>query len=172
MDTQGQSATCGETVILETFSTAKTLPSAGSANDTSATFQGPGPLQGVLAVASVPKVDSWLHDISPPRCNNPPSAIRLDQPAVLPPTQAMKSTTTGHERPLRGPIPTGPRSTYANVLAGNSRSIDANRSVAFSGPGPQPLRGIPGFPGQQAPQSRAAPLGSGRLQNGKIGEHP
>ncbi|KAA6411802.1 MAG: NOT2 family [Lasallia pustulata] len=40
------------------------------------------------------------------------------------------------------------------------------------GPGPQPLRGIPGFPGQQAPQSRAAPLGSGRLQNGKIGNGP
>ena len=168
MDTQGQSAACNETVILESFSTAKTLPSARSANDTTATFQGPGPLKGILAVASVPKVDSWLHDMSPRRCNNPPPAIRLDQPAVLPPTQAMKSTTSGHEPPLRGQPPTGPRSTYATVLAGKSRFIDANISVAVSGPGPQPLRGIPGFPGQQAPQSRAAPLGS-RLQNGKIG---
>lgn len=36
------------------------------------------------------------------------------------------------------------------------------------GPGPQPLRGIPGFPGQP-PQNRNAPLGAGRLQNGKLG---
>ncbi|MCJ1252549.1 hypothetical protein MMC24_000355 [Lignoscripta atroalba] len=38
--------------------------------------------------------------------------------------------------------------------------------------GPQPLRGLPGYPGQQAPQNRNTPLGSGRLQNGKLGNVP
>ena len=36
------------------------------------------------------------------------------------------------------------------------------------GPTGQPMRGLPGFPGQQPGQSRTTPLGSGRLQNGKI----
>ncbi|KZF25389.1 hypothetical protein L228DRAFT_244216 [Xylona heveae TC161] len=37
------------------------------------------------------------------------------------------------------------------------------------GPGPQPLRGIPGFPNQQPLPNRTAPLATGRLPNGKIG---
>ena len=37
------------------------------------------------------------------------------------------------------------------------------------GAGPQPLRGLSGFTAQQAAQNRNTPLGSGRLQNGKIG---
>lgn len=38
-----------------------------------------------------------------------------------------------------------------------------------SGPGPQPLRGMPGFPAQQQAQARNATLASTRLPNGKLG---
>ncbi|GIJ98608.1 hypothetical protein Aspvir_000726 [Aspergillus viridinutans] len=39
----------------------------------------------------------------------------------------------------------------------------------FSGPGPQPLRGMSGFPAQQQAQARNATLASARLPNGKLG---
>ena len=67
--------------------------------------------------------------------------------------------------------PTGPWSTYARVLVGNKRlpSASANERDRHIGPGPQPLRGIPGFPTQQPQQNRNAPLGAGRLPNGKLG---
>ncbi|GFF40745.1 general negative regulator of transcription subunit 2 [Aspergillus udagawae] len=38
-----------------------------------------------------------------------------------------------------------------------------------SGPGPQPLRGMSGFPAQQQAQARNATLASARLPNGKLG---
>ncbi|KAL1992126.1 hypothetical protein VTN49DRAFT_4158 [Thermomyces lanuginosus] len=38
------------------------------------------------------------------------------------------------------------------------------------GPGPQPLRGMSGFPGQQPAQARNATLASSRVPNGKIGQ--
>ncbi|KAJ5911969.1 uncharacterized protein N7473_001272 [Penicillium subrubescens] len=37
------------------------------------------------------------------------------------------------------------------------------------GPGPQPLRGMPGFPAQQQSQARNATLATARLPNGKLG---
>jgi CCR4-NOT transcription complex subunit 2 len=39
----------------------------------------------------------------------------------------------------------------------------------FLGPGPQPLRGMSGFPAQQQAQARNATLASARLPNGKLG---
>ncbi|KAJ5112533.1 hypothetical protein N7532_000578 [Penicillium argentinense] len=44
-----------------------------------------------------------------------------------------------------------------------------NRPVILSGPGPQPLRGMSGFPAQQQAQARNATFSSARLQNGKCG---
>ncbi|KAF4155704.1 hypothetical protein CNMCM6069_007681 [Aspergillus lentulus] len=41
-----------------------------------------------------------------------------------------------------------------------------------SGPGPQPLRGMSGFPAQQQAQARNATLASARLPNGKLGANP
>jgi hypothetical protein len=38
-----------------------------------------------------------------------------------------------------------------------------------TGPGPQPLRGMPGFPSQQQPQARNASMATSRLPNGKLG---
>lgn len=46
---------------------------------------------------------------------------------------------------------------------------DADVSGVPSGPGPQPLRGMPGFPAQQQAQARNATLASARLPNGKLG---
>ncbi|EED20619.1 NOT2 family protein [Talaromyces stipitatus ATCC 10500] len=39
------------------------------------------------------------------------------------------------------------------------------------GPGPQPLRGMPGFPSQQQAQARNASMATSRLPNGKIGSN-
>ena len=50
------------------------------------------------------------------------------------------------------------------------RNTAANHSIRIVGPAPQPLQ-FHRFPGQQAPQNRNTPLGSGRLQNAKIGPH-
>ena len=168
MDTNSQTTTEGDTPVVKALSTAGTLASAGNADCVSATVQDPGPLKRFWAVVSAPKVDSWLQDISQ-SCNDPLPGIRLDQPAILPRAQPEKSTTPSPDPAFRHQPPTGPRSTYATVLAGKNRPTHANISAGVLGPGPQPLRGIPGFPGQQAPQTRTAPLGSGRLQNGKIG---
>lgn len=46
-----------------------------------------------------------------------------------------------------------------------------NANVCFDpiGPGPQPLRGMSGFPAQQQVQARNATLASARLPNGKLG---
>lgn len=46
---------------------------------------------------------------------------------------------------------------------------DTDISSGYSGPGPQPLRGMSGFPAQQQAQARNATLASARLPNGKIG---
>lgn len=168
MDTHRESAACEDTITTEALSTAETLASAGSTNYVSTTVHGLEPLKSVVAVASVPKVDSWLQHISQPGKHATPGII-LDSSVILPPDQPGSPTTSSREPPFLRQPPTGPRSTYATVLAGKNRSTVANVPARFSGPGPQPLRGIPGFPGQQAPQARAAPLGSGRLPNGKIG---
>ena len=53
----------------------------------------------------------------------------------------------------------------------SQKAMTANHLIHKVGPAPQPLR-FPGFPSQQAPQNRNTPLGSGRLQNTKIGLHP
>lgn len=86
--------------------------------------------------------------------------------------QPRPSPDDAEYRPLRAP-PTGPWSTYARVLAGRRHPSTAlaNNSAIPTGPGPQPLRGIPGFPAQQQQQNRNGPLGGGggRLPNGKIG---
>lgn len=67
--------------------------------------------------------------------------------------------------------PTGPWSTYARILDGQRRrpATVANQNRENTGPGPQPLRGIPGFPTQPQPPNRNAPLGANRLPNGKLG---
>jgi len=67
--------------------------------------------------------------------------------------------------------PTGPWSTYARVLVGKKRpsATMTNEPGQRTGPGPQPLRGIHGFPGQQQQLNRNALLGAGRLPNGKLG---
>jgi len=49
---------------------------------------------------------------------------------------------------------------------------DADVFGGFSGPGPQPMRGMSGFPAQQQAQARNATLASARLPNGKIGAMP
>lgn len=46
---------------------------------------------------------------------------------------------------------------------------NADISGVSSGPGPQPLRGMSGFPAQQQAQARNATLASARLPNGKLG---
>lgn len=46
---------------------------------------------------------------------------------------------------------------------------DTDISSGYPGPGPQPLRGMSGFPAQQQAQARNATLASARLPNGKIG---
>lgn len=48
---------------------------------------------------------------------------------------------------------------------------DADVFESAPGPGPQPLRGMPGFPAQQQQQAQArnATLASARLPNGKLG---
>ena len=49
---------------------------------------------------------------------------------------------------------------------------DADVFGGSSGPGPQPMRGMSGFPAQQQAQARNATLASARLPNGKIGAMP
>lgn len=67
--------------------------------------------------------------------------------------------------------PIAPWSTYARLVVGQRRplAMTANQSRENTGPGPQPLRGIPGFPTQPQQQNRNAPLGASRLPNGKLG---
>lgn len=154
--------------MMEALSTAETLASAGSTKPAFATAHGRASRKVVWIKGSCPKIDSWLQDQTRP-CNQPTPGIVLDHPAISFPALGEKSTASSREPPFRCQPPAGPRSTYATVLAGKNRATDTNIHAGFSGPGPQPLRGIPGFPGQQAPQARAAPLGSGRLPNGKLG---
>ncbi|KAL1885690.1 transcriptional regulator [Paecilomyces lecythidis] len=63
--------------------------------------------------------------------------------------------------------------TWAKVVAASSEDPAprkrADSSVDNIGPGPQPLRGMSGFPAQQQAQARNATLASARLPNGKIG---
>lgn len=63
--------------------------------------------------------------------------------------------------------------TWAKVVAtsteDSSSERKADRSSDGTGPGPQPLRGMSGFPAQQQAQARNAALASTRLPNGKIG---
>ncbi|MCJ1299565.1 hypothetical protein MMC08_002357 [Hypocenomyce scalaris] len=168
MDTLGWKAACGEVVFNEASSTAETLVNGGSAHYIPFLDPGAGALKSALTETSIPIVNTWLQDISEPCIKPPPGFNRKGIPTQ--PSQNPKiPATTRQEIPLRRQAPTGPRSTYATVLSGKSKPTGANISAAGVGPGPQPLRGIPGFPGQQAPQNRTAPLGSGRLQNGKIG---
>lgn len=49
---------------------------------------------------------------------------------------------------------------------------DADVFGGSSGPGPQPMRGMSGFPAQQQAQARNATLASARLPNGKLGAIP
>lgn len=168
IDTLGQSASCGDITTMNALSPAETLASHGSVRYLSTIVQQPGPLKNVLTIGPIPTVDVWLQGISRPR-HDPPTDFRLNRPATVPLIQPEKNPTSSPESPFCRQPPTGARSTYARVLAGKTKLPNADISVGFSGPGPQPLRGIPGFPGQQAPQTRNAPLGSGRLQNGKIG---
>lgn len=49
---------------------------------------------------------------------------------------------------------------------------DADVFGGSSGPGPQPMRGMSGFPAQQQAQARNATLASARLPNGKLGAMP
>lgn len=79
------------------------------------------------------------------------------------------SSAGAQSQPPRAP--TGPWSTYARILDGQRRrpAIVANQNRENTGPGPQPLRGIPGFPTQPQPPNRNAPLGANRLPNGKLG---
>lgn len=168
MDNHGQSASSEDTTTLEALSTAETLASPGSTKSAFATAHGRASRKVVWIKGSCPKIDSWLQDQFRP-CNLPTPGIVLDQPIILVPALPKKSTSSSRGPPFRCQPPAGPRSTYATVLAGKNRATHANINAGFPGPGPQPLRGIPGFPGQQAPQARAAPLGSGRLPNGKLG---
>ena len=167
MDTLGWRAACGEVVFNEALSTAETLVNGGSPHYVPVLGPGAGALKSALAETSTPIVNTWLQDISEPCIKPPPGFNRKGIPTQ--PSQSPNiPATTRQVISLRRQAPTGPRSTYATVLAGKSKPTGANISAASVGPGPQPLRGIPGFPGQQAPQNRTAPLGSGRLQNGKI----
>lgn len=63
--------------------------------------------------------------------------------------------------------------TWATVVAtlkeDSSSERNANKPSDRTGPGPQPLRGMSGFPAQQQAQARNAALASTRLPNGKIG---
>jgi hypothetical protein len=60
--------------------------------------------------------------------------------------------------------------SYASVVVGETLgSEEADDSENAPGPGPQPLRGISGFPAQQASQTRNNPLSSARMPNGKLG---
>ena len=75
------------------------------------------------------------------------------------------------------PLVLGPGSskTWAKVVATPSPQSSPDRKannlcVATDiGPGPQPLRGMAGFPSQQQSQARNAALPSSRLPNGKLG---
>lgn len=49
---------------------------------------------------------------------------------------------------------------------------DADVFGGSLGPGPQPMRGMSGFPAQQQAQARNATLASARLPNGKLGAIP
>ncbi len=82
---------------------------------------------------------------------------------------ALKSSSVTAEQ-HKLPASAEPWSTYAGVLMGNKHPsiAEANQLGQYTGPGPQPLRGIPGFP-TQPQQNRHVPLGASRLQNGKIG---
>ncbi|KAL8741914.1 MAG: hypothetical protein Q9190_005538 [Brigantiaea leucoxantha] len=70
-------------------------------------------------------------------------------------------------------IPIWPRVICASVISGHYvKELVANGQSPSAGPAPQPLRAFPNFAAQQAPQSRTAPLGSGRLQSAnKLGMH-
>lgn len=61
--------------------------------------------------------------------------------------------------------------TYVGVLTASPTAIDhmgrpMADSMSVTGPGPAPLRGIPGFQNQQP---RAAPVNPSRMPNGKLG---
>lgn len=83
-------------------------------------------------------------------------------PSKMPPAGAQSQ----HPR-----APIAPWSTCPRVVVGQKRppAMMANQNRENAGPGPQPLRGIPGFPTQPQQQNRNAPLGAGRLPNGKLG---
>lgn len=168
MDNHKESASSEGTITMEALSTAETVASPGSTKSAPATAHGPAARKVVWIEGSCPKIDSWLQDQSRP-CNHPSLGVVPDKPAISFSALPEKCTAPSRAPSFRRQPPTGPRSTYATVLAGKNRATVANIHAGFPGPGPQPLRGIPGFPGQQAPQARAAPLGSGRLPNGKIG---
>lgn len=94
------------------------------------------------------------------------SAVRLA--SLLKQANALRETTdvSSFSNP---PTPSHLFNTEIHLLSIEGDRA-ANHLIPNLGSAPQPLQ-FPRFPGPQAPQNRNTPLGSGRLQNTKIGLH-
>ena len=122
-----------------------------------------------------------LLDCGPIRLSTSPEELlsRISLVLVKPPSEPIardpaRSIQSGElcvEEGLSVPIdtPTGPRTTYAGILAGPTTEVETDPSFSYLGTAPPPLRAFPGFPGQRAPQNQNTQLGTGRIQNSKLG---
>ena len=105
-------------------------------------------------------------DFPSPRWQKPKAKLLLDSEEHFPPL-------------LSGPrdfTPPKIGQSYKSVLVGDVQAAgeaqgpeEADECENDPGPGPQPLRGISGFPTQPASQTRNNPLSSARMPNGKLG---